>query len=98
MTAFDKESISPDEQLSKLRSRGLIIHDEPRVLRYLSNISYFRLSAYTRPFYISSQVPHHFIPETTFDDILTLYVFDRKLRLLLLDAIERLEVALRGLN
>lgn len=96
MTAFDKESISPDEQLSKLRSRGLIIHDEPRVLRYLSNISYFRLSAYTRPFYIPSQVPHHFIPETTFDDILTLYVFDRKLRLLLLDAIERLEVALRA--
>ena len=96
MTAFDKPSFSPDEQLSKLRSRGLVLHDESRALRYLSNISYFRLSAYTRPFYIPGQEPHRFLPETSFDDVLTLYVFDRKLRLLLLDAIERLEVALRA--
>lgn len=37
-----------------------------------------------------------FRPGTTFDDVLTLYAFDRKLRLHVLDAIERVEVALRA--
>lgn len=32
---------------------------------------------------------------TTFDDVLNLYTFDRELRLLLMDAIERIEVSLR---
>lgn len=31
-----------------------------------------------------------------FDDVLDLYVFDRKLRLLVLDALERVEVAVRS--
>jgi abortive infection bacteriophage resistance protein len=96
VTAFDKPATTPSEQLDKLRQRGLIIDDEPRVLRYLSNISYFRLSAYTRPFYVPDEKPHRFLPGTTFDNVLTLYIFDRKLRLLLLEAIERLEVALRA--
>jgi len=96
VTAFNKPATTPAEQLHKLRNRGLITANEPRVLQYLSNISYFRLSAYTRPFYVPDEKPHHFLPGTTFDDVLTLYVFDRKLRLLLLEAIERLEVALRA--
>lgn len=37
-----------------------------------------------------------FRPGTTFDDVIALYEFDRKLRLLSLDAVERLEVALRA--
>ncbi len=36
-----------------------------------------------------------FVPGTTFDDILNLYLFDRELRVLLFDAIERTEVAFR---
>lgn len=96
MTAFDKPATTPAEQLEKLKDRGLRIDNEPRALRYLSNISYFRLSAYTRPFYLPDEAEHRFLADTTFDDVLTLYVFDRKLRLLLLDAIERLEVVLRA--
>lgn len=71
--------------------------DSPKAKRYLKNISYFRLSAYTRPFYIPSNTDdHRFISGTTFDDVLKLYIFDRELRLLLLDAIERIEVSLRA--
>jgi abortive infection bacteriophage resistance protein len=96
MTVFDKLAISSAEQLDKLKSRGLRVDDESRSLRYLSNISYYRLSAYTRPYYVPGESDHRFLPGTSFEDVLTLYVFDKKLRLLLLDAIERLEVSLRA--
>jgi abortive infection bacteriophage resistance protein len=96
MTAFDKRALTPDEHLAKLKNRGLNIPDEVRARRYLANISYFRLSAYTRPFYVPNVAEHRFLAETKFDDVLMLYVFDRELRLLLIDAIERLEVALRA--
>ena len=38
---------------------------------------------------------HVFQPEASFEEALALYVFDRKLRLLVMDAIERVEVSLR---
>ncbi len=96
MTAFNKPAKTLDEHIALLKARGLCIPDEDRARHYLSNISYYRFSAYTRPFYIPNETDHRFLPETTFDDILTLYIFDRELRLLLLDAIERIEVSLRA--
>lgn len=96
MALFDKPAQSIDQQLATLHQRGLAIPDEALARHYLGNISYYRLSAYTRPFYHPSQPEHRFLDGTTFDDVLRLYVFDRELRLLLLDAIERLEVALRA--
>lgn len=44
----------------------------------------------------TKKADHQFIAHTTFDDILNLYVFDRKLRLHLLEAIERIEISLRA--
>lgn len=96
MTAYDKPATSIDEHIAILRDRGLQIPDELRAKSYLANISYFRLSAYTRPFYRPNHTNHCFHEGTAFEDVLTLYVFDRELRLLLLDAIERLEIALRA--
>ncbi|SEP81523.1 Abortive infection bacteriophage resistance protein [Ectothiorhodospira magna] len=96
MNDFCKPAHSIKEQIETLRKRGLVIPDQDRAHHYLSNISYFRLSAYTRPFYQPGLQKHRFIEGVSFDDVLQLYVFDRELRLLLLDAIERLEVALRA--
>lgn len=96
MTAFDKPAHTIDQQLELLRQRGLVITDEGRARHYLANISYYRLSAYTRPFYVPREQTHRFLPGTTFDQVLALYIFDRELRILLLDAIERIEVALRA--
>lgn len=96
MTAYDKPALTPEQHLAKLKNRGLNIPDEARARRFLANISYFRLSAYTRPFYVPNETAHHFLPNIGFDDVHMLYVFDRELRLLLTDAIERLEVALRA--
>ena len=63
----------------------------------LSNINYYRLSAYMLPFKQKNDMVYcdNFIVGTTWDNVYDLYKFDRKLRLLLLDAIERIEVAVR---
>jgi abortive infection bacteriophage resistance protein len=96
MNDFRKPASSLSQQIDTLKSRGLIIPDEAQARHYLRNISYFRLSAYARSFYQPGLLEHQFLPDTTFKDVLERYVFDRELRLLLLDAIERLEVALRA--
>ncbi len=96
MSDFPKPSKTIPEQIELLSERGLDIPDRERAHRYLANISYHRLSAYMRPFYQPGLPEHRFVSDTQFDDILDLYIFDRELRLLLLDAIERLEVALRA--
>ncbi len=95
---FEKPSASIRDQLELLKRRGLIIADEARAAQYLSFISYYRLRAYWLPFEVPTprDGDHALREGTTFEDVLSLYVFDRELRLLTLDAIERIEVALRA--
>lgn len=88
---FPKPALTIDEQLELLRGRGLLVTDEARARHWLRNVSYYRLSAYCLPFKQGEQ----FRVGTSFDDVAGLYIFDRKLRLLVLDAIERIEVSLR---
>lgn len=91
---YSKPALSEAELLARWRERGLFVPDEPKALRYLRNIGYYRLSAYVRSFEAGQRDVIR--PGTTFDDVLGLYVFDRKLRLHMLDAVERVEVALRA--
>ena len=94
---FDKHCTLPVDLIPVLKSRGLIIADEGRAVDYLSHIGYFRLSAYLRPFYKDPKSrSHEFREGTTFERALELYRFDRKLRLLVFNEIEKIEVALRG--
>ena len=94
---FTKPATSITDQLVLLRRRGMVIDDEPAARHYLQHISYYRLRAY----WLTYETPaaagdHAFRPGTRFEDVLALYVFDRQLRLLVMDAIERVEVALRA--
>jgi abortive infection bacteriophage resistance protein len=43
----------------------------------------------------SNKVEHKFKADSYFEDVIDLYNFDRHLRLLMFDAIERIEIALR---
>lgn len=88
---YDKPALTFEEQLDLLRRRGLAVADPERAIRWLRHVSYYRLSAYCLPF----KEGEAFRPGTDFDDVAGLYIFDRKLRLLVLDAIERIEVAVR---
>jgi abortive infection bacteriophage resistance protein len=93
---FAKPPLTVPGQLAKLEARGLQIVDRAAAEHSLRYIGYYRLSAYALAFQDCAQPGKPFRPGTTFDDLISLYRFDRELRLLVLDAIERIEVALRG--
>ena len=83
-----------------MKDRGLIIENDGFALSQLRTISYYRLSAYWRPFRKIEQdgtIADDFEEGTHFDEVMTLYEFDRRLRLLVMDAIERVEVYARTL-
>lgn len=92
---FSKPPLTYEAQLDQLMSRGLTVHDAPRALHYLQHINYYRLGAYWLPFE-ADHATHRFRTGTAFDDVLNLYIFDRELRLLIMDAIERIEVSIRA--
>ena len=92
---FSKISLTPEQHIVLLKKRGLIFQDDTRACHYLRFIGYFRLSGYFIPFQIPGDPQHTFLPQTTFDQALQVYIFDRKLRLLVMDAVERIEVAIR---
>jgi abortive infection bacteriophage resistance protein len=95
---FAKPALSVDEQMEKLIKRGLVVGDKDEAKHYLHQIGYYRLCGYTLPFQKGGDGGdrHEFSAPTEFHEILERYVFDRKLRLLLLDAIERIEVSIRA--
>ena len=96
---YNKRPLSIKTQIAKLEGRGLIINDEKLAGDYLSNISYYRLRAYTYPFQDNENPDndHKFIrPNIHFKDLIDLYCFDRRLRSLIFNAIEKIEVALRA--
>jgi abortive infection bacteriophage resistance protein len=97
---FRKPPLTVSAQIQLLKGRGMLFADEVRAARVLQNINYYRLRAYWLPFELPATdrlqgAEHGFRPDTAFDRVVSLYVFDRKLRLLLLEAIERVEIAMR---
>lgn len=94
-----KEWKSYDEQVEILCSRGMIINDPEFAKKMLARIGYYRLSGYWYPFRKFKEDntgrADDFIDGTDFSNVVALYEFDRKLRLLALDAIERIELALQ---
>ena len=74
------------------------IPDVQRAEHYLRHVSYYRLRAYWLPFEVPAPLDgdHMFRPGTSLEDVIALYVFDRQLRLHVMDAIERIEVSLRA--
>lgn len=96
MKKFDKPPKTTQEHIQLLQARGLQIDDIEQATHYLKVIGYYRLSAYNIPFR-QSHNDEQFKAHTTFEDVLNLYNFDRELRLLVMDALERIEVAIRAL-
>lgn len=91
---FTKRPTSFDDQVNILIQRGMTVSDKEEAKTYLQHLNYYRLSGYWLPFE-ASRNPHHFHPGTDFDQVIDLYRFDRELRLLVMDAVERVEVSVR---
>ena len=91
---YNKPPTTYEQQIQLLEQRGMLVPDKPSAQHYLSHINYYRLGAYWLPFEADHD-NHSFQKGTNFDQVLDLYVFDRELRLLVMDAIERIEVSIR---
>lgn len=89
---YHKKTLSFSAQLQQLKDRNLTVSDDAKALHYLAQISYYRLSAYFLPY---QKKKDWFDDGTTFQQIIDTYSFDRELRLLIFDCIERIEVAIR---
>lgn len=91
-----------DEQLAILKSRGLAIEDEAAARRVLSRDNYYALiDGYKEPFLERNETKNPYGEElyetgTTFNHILALYQFDRKLRLLVLGELLKFERSIKS--
>lgn len=68
-----------DEQVEILQSKGLIINDIPETKDILLRENYFFISGY-RMLFMESQENKKFLPGTTFDELYSMFQFDRHVR------------------
>jgi abortive infection bacteriophage resistance protein len=95
---FVKPCKTSTEHIALMKSRGLEFGDEAFAVHWLENTGYFRLTGYGLHFRErdkDDKLTENFVKGTRFEDLVALYEFDRHLRLLILDAVERFEVAFR---
>ena len=91
---FCKPTSTIDEQLDILISRGLLIQNRKKAHQVLSEVNYYRLSAYYLPFQ-KDHKQHLFYPNATFEKIVRLYQFDEGLRNIVMPVVESAEVLAR---
>ena len=92
---YTKPAKSYIDQLSHLKQMGLVVKNDKRALRYLETVGYYRLRGYMVPFFESPAI-HKFKKNTTIDNVLDLYKFDRELRILVFSAIETIVLPKRS--
>lgn len=101
-----------EELIDILIERGMVIDNRERAIRKLAQVGYYRLSGFWYPARMiecdESHKPiqcellkrpkrlNRFQPGTEFDQVFNLYLFDKKLRLAMLDGLERIEIFVRS--
>lgn len=90
---MDKIFTSCEDQIKILKTRGLKIVDERKALSVLEREGYYNLvNGYKELFVIDNRTNReHFIAGTTFDELYSLYTFDRKLRFVMLQYLLKIE-------
>lgn len=86
-----KSPLTYEEQANLLLKRGLLA-DKDSLEQVLSKINYYRLSAYWKQYQDKDE---NFYKDTNIDDIMYFYEFDEKLRIIIFNAIARIEVYLK---
>lgn len=93
MEPFKKKALTLKEMIDLLKQRWLKISDEKKAKHILQHTWYYRLSWYFKSYQNGDDIYNEWI---NFNDIWDTYIFDRKLRLHTLDAIEKIEVSLKS--
>ena len=95
MKPYAKQPKSNEELVALLQSRGLAA-DSAKLLRILETVGYYRFTGYLYPF--KSPNSNTFRPNTTLETAWNIYMFDRHLRLTAMDALARIEIAVRAIT
>lgn len=106
MVQYQKPWLSVEEQVQKLISRNLEVGDVDQAIDSLTRVGYYRLTGYLYPFREKTVATKDdgttqvtllstYKPGTTLDQVIALIDYDRRLRLLMLDAVERIEISVR---
>ncbi|MCB9425985.1 MAG: Abi family protein [Flavobacteriales bacterium] len=90
---YEKPPLTNDQHIILLKQRGLSIPNTNRAKKYLSTVGYYRLTGYMYQFQDSN---NKFKENVSFDTIIDHYNFDKKLRTIIGEYLERIEVALRS--
>jgi abortive infection bacteriophage resistance protein len=95
---YEKRPLSFEAQADQLLERGLVASRQELIDR-LQRVNYYRLTGYLHPFRqrdAAGKLTDSYLPGTSLQTIWRRYNFDRRLRMVILDAIERIEVAVRS--
>lgn len=90
---YTKNALTIDQQIDQLKQRGLTIDED--AFHFLSHISYYHLAGYWWPMQKEPKEDHLFKENSKLSDVIALYNFDRELRVVIFDAIEKIEISLR---
>lgn len=91
--------------LQLLKDKGMDIPDEKQAVHYLRTVGYYRLSGYFYSFKSKNNTPvevgdsisdSRFAHSASFNQLIELYEFDKKLRLLVLEALVDIEIYVRA--
>jgi abortive infection bacteriophage resistance protein len=101
MAIYDKPHLTHGEQVLHLKAKGMIFGDESQAMKHLARIGYYRLSAYWHPYKVKQAdtdkpASERFREATRFENVLTLYDYDSRIRRLVLEGVEIAEVSLRS--
>lgn len=80
-----------EEQIEILKSRNLIVRDEKRANKILSAVNYYRLTGYG----LHIKKGDKYNDGATIETLFEIYNFDKKLRNILKDVLESVEVSMR---
>lgn len=89
---YEKPALKLEDQAQRLLDRGLEA-DRDELIQRLASVNYYRLTGYLYPFRRPDD--DGYTAGTTLEQVWNRYCFDRRLRVLVLDAVERVEVAVR---
>ncbi len=106
MVEYTKPWLSLEQQVERLANRGVEVGDRDRAAAVLKAVGYYRLTGYLYPFresekYVDdsgrerTRVLSGYRAGTRLDHAEAIIDFDRRLRMLVMDGVERIEVAVR---
>lgn len=94
-----KKAFTIEQQIARLKSNGMVFDNEEKAKEILLDVGYYRLGFYSFPYEIKfpclEHRDHKLKQGTTFKNVYDLYEFDTRLRRMLLNALDRIEVNIR---